>query len=149
MKRRPTLAKAAFALAIAFKGALAQSLPPPSEAASNSQQSLGYKSVAEALEAVKAKPSVNVNITKPDSWVIATEAEPFVQWSFAPSGHYAYPAVVRRTLKQSANGDLSLEMTALCQAEKEPCDRLMAEFEQLNERMRQAVRARLQQPKEK
>lgn len=69
--------------------------------------------------------------------------------SFAPSGHYAYPAVVRRTLKQSANGDLSLEMTALCQAAKEPCNRLMAEFEQLNERMRQAVRARLQQPKEK
>ena len=111
-------------------------------------KSLGYTSVAEALASLKAKPGVSVNVTKPDGWVIVNEPAPaFAVWSFTPEGHYAHPAVVRRAIKQDANGAVSVEMTALCQAEKEPCDKLIREFQQLNERMRQQVGSRMNQGK--
>ena len=108
------------------------------------QSTIGYASVAEALSALKAKPGVQVEITKPDAWTIISEPGN-VQWSFSPSTHGAYPAVVRRALKVNPDGDLYIEMTALCQAEKMACDKLIEEFKQLNERIRQSVRARLQQ----
>jgi hypothetical protein len=36
-----------------------------------------------------------------------------------------------------------MQMTALCQAAKEPRDRLMREFQQLNERLRQRVQSQM------
>jgi hypothetical protein len=116
----------------------------PASADATGASAIGYTSVAEALDALKAKPGVTVNITKPDSWVIVTEPGNGGQWSFAPSGHYAHPAVVRRILKVHSEGGVYIEMSALCQAEKDSCDRLLKEFEQLNEQIRQSVRNRLQ-----
>lgn len=104
---------------------------------------IGYATVAEALAALKAKPGVQIEVTKPDAWTIVNEPGD-VQWSFTPSSHSAYPAVVRRALKVNAEGGLYIEMSALCQAEKAPCDKLLEDFKELNERMRQSVRARLQ-----
>ena len=95
----------------------------------------------EALESLKAKPGVEINVTKPDGWTIITERDPYTMWSFAPEGHYAYPAVVRRVLKQDDRG-VFIEMSALCQAEKAPCDRLIRDFQQLNERIRESFRNR-------
>jgi hypothetical protein len=99
--------------------------------------------VQEALDALKAKPGVRIETTKPDAWTIVSEPGD-VQWSFTPASHYAYPAVVRRAIKQDAQGNLSIEMTSLCQAAKPSCDQLIKEFVALNERIRQEVKARLQ-----
>jgi hypothetical protein len=104
--------------------------------------------VAEALASLKAKAGVTVTVTKPDGWVIVNEPTPeFAVWSFTPEGQYAHPAVVRRQINQDTNGGVGVQMTALCQAEKEPCDRLIREFQQLNERMREWVRSRTKQGK--
>ena len=121
--------------------AFAQSQPPLPE----NSGSFEYKSVAEAMDAVKAKPGATVSITKPDGWVIVSESDGRTVWSFTPAGHYAYPAVVRRAVVVRSNGDVHVEMSALCEAQKEPCDRLMREFQELNERMRESVQQRLKQ----
>ena len=134
-------------LVLGAAGCHAQTEQPVQES-SGAAKSLGYSSVPEALASLKGKPGVNVSTTKPDGWVIITEPAPaFAVWSFTPEAHYAHPAVVRRVTKQDPTGGVGVEMTALCQAEKEPCDRLIREFQQLNERMREQVRARTQQGK--
>ncbi|MEP7155559.1 MAG: DUF4019 domain-containing protein [Betaproteobacteria bacterium] len=104
-----------------------------------SEGDIGYPSVAAAFEALKAKPGV-----KPidqGGWTIIAEDDGSTIWSFTPPGHAAYPAVVKRRLVKKGN-DLTVDMAALCQAEKSACDKLVEEFKQLNERMKQTIAAR-------
>ena len=109
----------------------------------NADSGVGFKTVSEALETLKAKPGVSVNFTKPDNWTIISEPDGKAVWSFTPPTHYAYPAVVKREIKVHANGGVYIETRALCQAEKVACDRLLEEFNQLNNRARSAVQQRL------
>ena len=103
---------------------------------------ISYSTVAEVMASLKAKPGVQVQITKPDAWVIANEPNG-IQWSFVPSTHYANPAVVRREVKVNSEGGVFIEIRALCQAEKAQCDKLVDEFKVLNENMRQSIQSRL------
>jgi hypothetical protein len=101
--------------------------------------SIGYRTVAEALAAVPGKPGAQVTVT-PNGWtVVSFDAPEYAIWSFTPAGHYAHPAAVRRAVVVE-NGMVRVSTAALCQAAKEPCDRLMAEFAKLNEGMRQDMR---------
>jgi hypothetical protein len=104
---------------------------------------VGYPSVAEALEAVKAKPGIKIEITKPDSWIIANEASGNVIWSFSPSTYAGYPAVVRREIKANSQGNVFIEMKVLCQASKLACDALLKDFVALNESVRESVQTRI------
>ena len=109
----------------------------------NPDSGVGFKTVSEALETLKTKPGVNVKFTQPDNWTVISAPDSKTVWSFTPSAHYAYPAVVKRELKVRANGDVYIETRALCQAEKVACDKLIEEFNQLNSRTRSAVQQRL------
>lgn len=120
----------------------AQDQATASAESTSGKSAIGYTSVQEALESLKSKPGTSVTVTNPDSWVIIVEPQPYTHWSFTPAGHYAYPAVVRREIKQR-DGAIAVEMSALCQAEKTACDKLLEEFKQLNERMRQSMQDRL------
>jgi hypothetical protein len=122
---------------------MAQAPSMTAESVSEPRSELSYKTVAEALDAVKSIPGASVTTTKPDSWIIVSEPGGMGIWSFAPATRYAYPAVVRRVLKVREKGDVFVEMTALCQATQEACDKLMKEFEEMNARMRQQVQNRL------
>ena len=104
------------------------------------QAGVGYTSVNGALQDLRSKPNVTVQVTKPDGWVIVSDPDSNSYWSFTPDGHYADPAVVRRAIKTASNGEIRIEMTGLCEATKENCDRLMKEFEQMNARSRPSVR---------
>jgi hypothetical protein len=130
------------ALLAAALSANAQDQTAASAESTSGKSAIGYTSVQEALESLKSKPGISVTVTNPDSWVIIVEPQPYTQWSFTPAGHYAYPAVVRREIKQR-DGAIAVEMSALCQAEKAACDKLLEEFKQLNERMRQSIQDRL------
>ena len=127
-------------LATSLATAQEQAASPTSPSAATS--SIGYATVDEALQSLRAKPGVSITVTTPDSWVIATEPQTYTQWSFTPPGHYAHPTVVRREVKED-RGTVSVTTSALCQAEKSLCDRLIEEFTQLNERMRQSIQSRL------
>jgi len=130
-------------LLIAGSAAFAQLQEAPSSPEPVHQSVIGYGTVAEALSALKSKPGVRIELTKPDAWTIVNEPGN-VQWSFTPGTHKAYPAVVRRAIKVNAEGGVYIEMSALCQAEKAACDKLLEDFRELNERIRQSVQARMQ-----
>jgi hypothetical protein len=112
------------------------------QAVSTAPAGVGYKSVAEALEALKRIPGVQVQITKPDAWTIINEPGN-KQWSFTPASHAAYPAVVRREIKIDAYDGVFSEMTALCESPKPNCDKLIEDFKVLNDQMRQSIQSRL------
>ena len=97
--------------------------------------------MAAALESLKSTPGVSITVTQPDGWTIAVEPAAKAIWSFTPASHYAYPAVVRREVKER-DGGVYVEMVALCQAKKVPCDKLIREFQLLNQRLSESMRNR-------
>lgn len=100
---------------------------------------IGYASVAAALQDLPTKPGVTVSVR--EGWTIVDDAANSTLWSFAPVGHAAYPAVVKRTV-MNRDGQTFLDMRALCQAKKAPCDALMAQFQQMNTEMQKSFAAK-------
>lgn len=98
---------------------------------------IGFPTVAAALEALKARS--DVKISNQSGWTIADDRSTNTIWSFTPADHPAYPAAVKRAIV-SKDGELYVNMTALCQASKVACDKLMSDFKALNERMIQSMR---------
>lgn len=123
----------------------AQLAEPESTASSAASTAsvIGYKTVAEALESLKALAGARVTITQPDSWVIISEPGGMVVWSFTPPSHAAHPAVVRRAVVVGSDKMARLQMSGLCEAQKAPCDKLMAEFRELNDRAARSVQDRM------
>jgi hypothetical protein len=101
---------------------------------------VGYPTVAAALEALKARSDVNISIQ--GGWTIIDDKPANTLWSFTPPNHPAHPAVVKRTVV-SRDGVVGINMTALCQASKAACDKLMEEFKELNARMSQSMSGRV------
>jgi hypothetical protein len=63
---------------------------------------------------------------------------------FHATGHPAHPTAVKRVIVKAPNGDISVMMAARCGASKAACDKLIAEFRALNDRMAENIRARKQ-----
>jgi hypothetical protein len=96
--------------------------------------SIGYPSVADALSALKARSDVKLSVQ--DGWTVIQDG--MTLWSFTPADHAAHPSAVKRTLVEQ-DGGLYVAMNVLCQSTKSACDRLVADFEQLNEQMRASI----------
>jgi uncharacterized protein (DUF302 family) len=103
---------------------------------------IGYRSVAEALAALEARDGNGTIVTRSEGWAVVNEPLAAAQWSFTPPGHTAYPAVVRRTVRRSADGAVSVETASLCEASPDACAKLLVEFAGLNDRISQAIRAK-------
>jgi len=106
--------------------ATAQAAGEPAE-----QEKIGYKTVAEALKDLSQKPGISISNTD-DGWTVANDAANKTLWTFSPATHPAYPAVVKRRVVD-ADGQVELRMAVLCQAEKAPCDQLVADYNALNQ----------------
>src|SRR6266853_4246279 len=91
---------------------------------------IGFPTVAAALEALRGRNDVKISIQ--GGWIIVEDRSTNTFWSFTPPNHPAHPAAVKRTIV-SREGGIAIEMTALCQAGKAACDKLIAEFKDLNE----------------
>ena len=104
----------------------------------------GYANPDAALAALKER--TDVVITQQGKWTIVDDKTNSTYWSFTTLGHPAHPAAVKRVLVQSPSGDVSIMMTAKCGASKSECDKLIAEFRALNERVRQNVSRQLGNP---
>lgn len=98
---------------------------------------IGYESVLEALNALKAKESVVIRVEQ--GWTLAEDRMENTIWSFPGEEHPAYPSAVKRTFFEK-DGAIHLTMNVLCQAKKPECDDLVAEFEALNDRLRESMR---------
>jgi len=99
---------------------------------------IGYPSVSAAMSDLFKRP----DLVRRDfgEWLILEDHKTRSVWSFAKKGHAAYPTAVRRTIV-TEGGVVRVRTRILCQAEKDPCDRVNREFKKLNEQMQ----ARLQQ----
>ncbi|HWH83664.1 MAG TPA: hypothetical protein VNU71_15640 [Burkholderiaceae bacterium] len=119
--------------------ASAQSAPPAAAR-------IDFPSVAAALQALEARDGNGTIVTHGDGWTIVNEPGAAAQWSFTPPTHAAYPALVRRVIRRSPTGEVSVETASLCEAPKAECGKLLDEFASLNGRITQAVRSRSSAP---
>lgn len=99
---------------------------------------IGYPSVAAALQALKGRRDVTISTR--DGWTIVEDRGNTV-WSFTPATYPAYPAVVKRTMT-SKDGIPYVDMKVLCEAAKDPCNRLVEDFRRVNEQAAQTARER-------
>jgi hypothetical protein len=105
--------------------------------------SIGYPTVAAALADLKSNP--NASVREQEGWTIIRVQEGEKQsaiWSFSPIGYPAYPAAVKRTIYEQ-DGVVMMKTNALCQASKVECDKLMEQFNELEQR----IRDRMQNPR--
>jgi hypothetical protein len=127
-----------FALSIVLTLAVSST---PIAAASDRQSSIGYASVDAARAALKNDP--NAEVREQDGWTIiqTREGEKSMSiWSFSPPSHPAYPAVVKRTIYEE-DGSVMMKTNALCQASKSECDKLMAQFAEMERQMRERMQS--------
>jgi hypothetical protein len=101
--------------------------------------SIGYSSVAAALKDLHSKPDVQFSVQ--NGWTIAEDRSHFTLWSFPPEGDPAYPSAVKRTAVQTGTG-VNMDMKVLCQSTQSACDKLVADFNALNERMRDSFKSK-------
>ncbi|MFM9917300.1 MAG: hypothetical protein ACKVOX_15955 [Rhizobacter sp.] len=125
--------------------ALAATFSSRAQAPSPEPARIDYATVAEALKELEARDGNGTMVAHADGWTIINEPLASAQWSFAPSGHYAYPAVVRRIIKRSSDGTVSVETASVCEAPQAECSKLLSEFAAMNDRITQAVKARARQ----
>ena len=101
---------------------------------------IGYPTVSAALEALRAR--TDVAISSQGGWTIATDSSRKTFWSFTPPGHPAHPTAVKRTVVEK-DGAIFIEMGVLCQSERVACDKLMSEFQALNDTIRESTQRRI------
>jgi len=102
---------------------------------------LEYATAAQALEALRAKPGVNISVQS--GWTVIEDHSTLTLWSFTPAGHRAHPAAIKRMIIED-RGNFFVKMNVLCSASKPDCDALVADFEKLNDRMRDDLQRRNQ-----
>lgn len=98
---------------------------------------VGYASVAAALQALRARP--DVVISEQHGWIVADDRANNTLWSFTPKGHPAFPAAVKREIVQKKEG-IFIDMSVRCEASKQACDNLVVEFQKLNDAAREHFR---------
>jgi hypothetical protein len=100
---------------------------------------IGYPSVAAALADLRSKP--DVQFSEAHGWTIAEDRGHFTIWSFAPPGDPAYPSAVKRTAVQEGSG-AGMQMNVLCESTQSACDKLVSDFQALNDRMRDSIKSK-------
>ena len=97
---------------------------------------IGYPSYEAALSDLKANP--NARISQQDGWIVIemNSNSEMALWSFTTEGHFAHPAVIKRNIVES-DQTVDIVMNALCGGTKPNCDKLIGQFEELNERISQ------------
>lgn len=100
------------------------------------RSTIGYESVAKALEALRARRDVSISVQ--GGWTIVDDTSNKTFWSFSPPSYPAYPAAVKREIKEGKGG-IYVAMDIHCEASKAACDQLVVDFQKLNESVRQSM----------
>ena len=103
---------------------------------------IAYKTVAQAYNAMRANAGAKAQ-QDADGWITVVVGQGADEgiWTFPPKGNPAFPSVVKRQVIDR-DGHLFVAMDVLCQAKKEPCDALVADFNQMNQEMAKELQAR-------
>ena len=104
---------------------------------------LGYQgynkegeAVGETLTRLKSDPSVQVRTDR--GWTIVTSESGRIIWSFTPVDHPAHPSFVKREVIEK-DGAIYIDTSARCGAEKSVCDKLVQDFIDLNNKIRESM----------
>jgi len=138
--RRAVLSAAFVVLVVAAPRAHPADGPPAPDSPEATQ--FGFPSPEAALAALRERPGVS--IYQQGGWTIVDDKPNYTLLSFTPADHPAHPTGVKRVIVKAPNGDISVMMTARCGASKAACDKLIAEFRALNDRMADSIRSRKQ-----
>ena len=103
--------------------ALAAGLPPGG--ADPKISDVGYRTVAEALAALKQTTTASFSVV--GGWTIVTDEAHLTVWSFSPKTDPSYPSVVKRMVASTDTGS-KVTLNVLCEARKAACDNLVREF---------------------
>ena len=115
---------------------------PLAAAAASAIVPMPYRSVAQALADLQSRDGHSTIVTHADGWTIVNEPAAGEQWSFVPKDHAAYPAAVRRVILRGPSRAVSVDTQSLCEGPAPACEKLLQEFEALNERIVQSARSR-------
>ncbi|MBX2867181.1 MAG: hypothetical protein KTR18_00790 [Acidiferrobacterales bacterium] len=99
---------------------------------------IGYETVEQVFDAMEANP--DAARTDYEGWIIYNIANngSYTLWSITPEDHPANPTAIRRDV-MSKDGVVTIQMQALCQAEKSHCDPLIEEFKEINAGIKQRM----------
>lgn len=118
-----------FLLALLYLPAtLAQQVVEPSP--------IGYATIEEAYNALKADPAVSMK--EYEGWTIFNQKGDgkYILWSFTPDDHPVHPSAIRREVVKK-EGEIFIKMDALCVSNQLDCDLLIDQFKKINERIKQ------------
>jgi hypothetical protein len=109
---------------------------PPTKLVITEGHYIGYRSVADALatlqsEGLTAAPGLNGELT-------LVEPENGTAWTFAGKDDPAYPSAVRYVYTRS-NGELHAEITILCEAAAERCEKFRGDIRHKLEELSKAM----------
>jgi hypothetical protein len=98
---------------------------------------IGYPTVAAALADLHSNPEVKFR--EEHGWASAEDSSHHTFWSFPPAGDPAYPSAVRRVAVQDGAG-ISMHMEVMCESTQSARDKLVKDFNELNERARDSFK---------
>jgi hypothetical protein len=120
--------------------ATAGELSPVTEATG---PTIGYATVDEALESLRS--DADVVEREQQGWLLFEDRRQLIFWSFVPYDHAAFPSVVKRQVVKR-DGAMHMATSVHCEASKQACDQLVRDFGQLDEQMKQAIKAKKSDP---
>jgi UDP-N-acetylglucosamine enolpyruvyl transferase len=97
---------------------------------------IGYASPDAALAALRDMP--DTTIREENDWLVAHDKANATLWSITTDKHPAHPTAVKRTLTQH-DGAVVIKTNVMCGAQKDVCDKVVQQFEQINDGLRQAM----------
>jgi hypothetical protein len=102
----------------------------PQETAVSIDPTISY----DALKEVSKNP--DASISHEDGWAIVskTENDDRVYWFLAPDENGVSPAQFKKTIHVSDNNETEIKIVSQCEAPKQTCDDLMAQFKVLSDK---------------
>jgi len=108
---------------------------------SDKESLIPFETVEQVFDAMESNQ--DAARTDYDGWIIYNikNEGSYTLWSLTPEDHPANPTAVRRDVV-SVDGIITIQMNALCQADKVSCDKLMAEFREINADIKQRMESK-------
>jgi len=97
-----------------------------------------FSTVPDLIEKVKGSENAQL-LSGASQYVAYSEPKEQIVWTFTAGTHPAQPAAVCRKILEK-DGSFYVHMEVHCGATKPACDRLVEEFKNLNEQMREALK---------
>jgi len=105
------------------------------------RQRFEFATVGDALAELRSNP--RLISFRENGWLVYQDRANMVMWRFTPPDHPAHPSAVRTAMVRGENG-FTVQWSSLCESTKPDCDKLVAEYKEQAERLRDQLRQKLE-----